>query len=377
MKTFFNWIKTRSFAENINQYLKQHKNQDFVQKAKQIADLAIKKYHYPNELFNFISYDALNFLIRHIEEDGEELEDLNSYVNIWDRDYEPIVYILERLKKGPYPQINNLTYIKTQFSKDEDEFWNNPQTHQNLKQNLDQKKSGITTIIQLNGGWKWVSLNKGACDTEAEKMGHCGNVPSQQPGDNILSLRDPKGNPHLTFIVNNKILGESKGKNNEKPVPKYHKAIVQLLLSPYIEKIRGGGYEPEHNFKLSDLSEEDQKIVLAKKPDIVMHEEQQPGQPQQPQQIMIFSCKNFNEFNKMFINYFRKDLGFDMLNYVEDEELMPHLEHTRDAGCYIVMHPDKIELWCENLERETKENKIQELRQNRFTNFKNMIAKFK
>jgi len=114
-------------------------------------------------------------------------------------------------------------------------------------------------------GWKWVSLDKKTCEREGETMGHCGNSAGHN-GDNILSLRDPHDIPHLTFINNKGVLGEMKGRGNSKPSEKYHPAIIKLLLSNHIGTIEGGGYSPQNNFSLRDLTPEQQKMLLDKKP---------------------------------------------------------------------------------------------------------------
>ena len=116
-------------------------------------------------------------------------------------------------------------------------------------------------------GWKWANLERGYCSAEAEAMGHCGNSGARD-GDNIMSLRDPEGYAHLTFIINNKTLGEMKGRANSKPVERYHPAIVALLKSEYVDTIRGGGYAPENNFAFGDLSPKLQKDVKKVKPHI-------------------------------------------------------------------------------------------------------------
>lgn len=114
-------------------------------------------------------------------------------------------------------------------------------------------------------GWKWVSLERGYCSDEAEAMGHCGNQGARE-GDNILSLRDPEGYAHLTFIVNSKLLGEAKGRGNTKPSKKYHPAIMALLKSPWVDSIKGGGYKPENNFSFEDLNQKQQQVVSKTKP---------------------------------------------------------------------------------------------------------------
>lgn len=118
-------------------------------------------------------------------------------------------------------------------------------------------------------GWYWAHLYKPSCSDEARAMGHCGNVGQEKAGDNILSLRDPKNYPHLTFIINNGVLGEMKGKGNSKPSKKYFPAIIKLLQSPIVKRIEGGGYNPQGNFQFSDLDEKIQEKILKEKPGIV------------------------------------------------------------------------------------------------------------
>lgn len=112
-------------------------------------------------------------------------------------------------------------------------------------------------------GWKWVSLGCRHSPAEAAAAGHCGNS-GGYGGDNIVSLRDPQNNVHLTFIVNTKTgaLGEAKGINNQKPGRQYHPAIVALLLSGYVDARRKrNGYQPENDFVLDDLDKEIRSII--------------------------------------------------------------------------------------------------------------------
>ena len=101
-------------------------------------------------------------------------------------------------------------------------------------------------------------------------MGHCGNEATgpTRPDDRILSLRRRvvvKGTeylePHLTFILGEDgLLGEMKGRGNDKPAPQYHPYIVRLLeQADLVRGIVGGGYMPEHNFSLDDLPPEQQE----------------------------------------------------------------------------------------------------------------------
>ena len=121
-------------------------------------------------------------------------------------------------------------------------------------------KNGTEKVLIDFGKIAWYDLGKGSCGDEADAMGHCGNQPSEKPGDRVFSLRtkvDVDGKtyfkPHLTFIYNDGFLGEMKGRANEKPAERYHQYIFELLKLPIIEGVIGGGYEPEHNFELDDL----------------------------------------------------------------------------------------------------------------------------
>jgi len=139
----------------------------------------------------------------------------------------------------------------------------------------------ITPIIDYKNGWIWYSLNKEYCRLEGGAMGHCGNTAAWTSGDTVLSLRFVKnvngvlyGRPSLTFIRHgNGYLGETKGRANEKPNSKYHDMIVDLLLTKnggefYIQGIEGGGYAPEKNFAVSDLSPQLKQKLLTTRPEL-------------------------------------------------------------------------------------------------------------
>ncbi len=127
------------------------------------------------------------------------------------------------------------------------------------------------TIAELPNGWKWVMLSAAYCRKEGEAMGHCGNMAVPKPDDRVLSLRQPaegdNWSAHLTFIWNkNGVLGEMKGRNNSKPSRKYHEAIIALLQQDMILIVAGGGYNPQNNFHLADLTPEQQLALYTEKP---------------------------------------------------------------------------------------------------------------
>lgn len=131
-------------------------------------------------------------------------------------------------------------------------------------------------VVKFPDGSAWVDLGVAGCKEEGRAMGHCGNDPTQRSGQTVLSYRTPStdknGNPawkpHLTFILdtNTGLIGEMKGRNNNKPDKKYHEIIMELLRQPFIKGIAGGGYKPENNFRLSDLDEDNFDEMIAMKP---------------------------------------------------------------------------------------------------------------
>jgi len=144
-------------------------------------------------------------------------------------------------------------------------------------------KSEVTTIIEFPDGSAWVNLNRSSCSLEADAMGHCGNTASNRSYETVLSYRtpvnehgrprDPKDGgthwrPRLTFILHKEtgMLGEMKGRANNKPKDELHPFIIALLRSDLVKGITGGGYAPENNFEMSDLDPEVAAALIKEKP---------------------------------------------------------------------------------------------------------------
>ena len=131
-------------------------------------------------------------------------------------------------------------------------------------------------IMKFPDGFMWVNLDREFCRIEGDAMGHCGNSASHKYGDRVFSLRklvEENGQtfvrPSLTFIVDGyDMIGEMKGRNNQKPDKKYHPYIVALLKSRVITGIKGGGYMPQNNFSINDLPEETRTELLSLKPEL-------------------------------------------------------------------------------------------------------------
>jgi hypothetical protein len=162
----------------------------------------------------------------------------------------------------PIPEIQNFIFTNQKYEEILQIFRDFEYTWRTETKGLVAPKDGDKIVVKFNDNTAWWLLARGACKEEAEAMGHCGNVPSQKSGERILSFRSLKQEnmwkPHLTFILDKDgKIGEAKGRGNEKPTEKYHPYIAKLLMkSDLIKGIKGGGYRPENNFKLSDLSDE-------------------------------------------------------------------------------------------------------------------------
>ena len=144
-----------------------------------------------------------------------------------------------------------------------------------------QERSGVIPhddedkpYIEFTDGFAWILLDRPYCEDEGEAMGHCGNRGSPANGDRILSLRkkvmidnELHWRPSLTFILHSDgMLGEMKGRGNDKPAEKYHRYIISLLESDIVKGIQGGGYMPENNFSMTDLKPEEADALMEKKP---------------------------------------------------------------------------------------------------------------
>lgn len=131
-------------------------------------------------------------------------------------------------------------------------------------------------IMRFPNGLAWYDLGRSACDKEGKAMGHGGNAYRRGSGDTLLSLRRNTDlnearhhHPVLTFVLDkNGLLGEMKGKFNDKPSQDYFNEIVALLKSPLVHGIKGGGYKPENNFSLNDLDPEVRNELLEAKPEL-------------------------------------------------------------------------------------------------------------
>ena len=125
--------------------------------------------------------------------------------------------------------------------------------------------------MEFDDGFYWIDLETTYCSDEADAMGHCGNT---DKGTTLYSLRDRKKQPHITVSIDDKegVIYQMKGKNNKKPIDKYHPYIVDLLINDDLEvPIKGFGseYLKAEDFNPNeDLHIDLEKKLLEKRPDI-------------------------------------------------------------------------------------------------------------
>jgi hypothetical protein len=123
-----------------------------------------------------------------------------------------------------------------------------------------------TILMTFDDGYYWIDLETNSCEDEANAMGHCGI----SNGTTLYSLRCNQ-KPVITAAIDEDVMNivQMKGKQNKKPLDKYHKYIVELLCSPnvssdvkllnkdlHIQGIIPAEYLPENDFELQDLSED-------------------------------------------------------------------------------------------------------------------------
>ena len=153
-------------------------------------------------------------------------------------------------------------------------------------------------VYSCPDGWGWYKIIEGRSKQEAIAMHHCGNEGGKQ-ADVMYSLREPvphpsgtRLKPHLTFIVNNGMIGEAKGFANEKPDSLFHGYIEEFLKMKDIRGIVGGGYMPENNFQFFDLPKPERMGVLDEKPDFRFDPVGEGGNPI----LKVSENKNWRHF---------------------------------------------------------------------------------
>jgi len=197
-------------------------------------------------------------------------QEASAFKNYWalqSYDIDHMVAMLEQI-----PTWNNHVWVEPPYNLHR-VFADMEQTWQENRKQIVTPQSKDEVVIDMGDGTGWVFLDRASCDAEGAAMGHCGNSPRSGSTDRILSFRSFQAGgdhkPHMTFILEeNGFLGEMRGRSNKSPHPKYHNAIVKLLLHPMIKGIGRARWEgfQAGNFKISDLEPRLQDYLLKKKP---------------------------------------------------------------------------------------------------------------
>ena len=133
-----------------------------------------------------------------------------------------------------------------------------------------QVEGDAEVIHTFNNGYYWVDNHDSDCKIEGDAMGHCGSTRA----DTILSLRSPKGEPHISVAFDyDGTYTQAKGKGNNKPAEKYHRYMEWLFTNGgdyQIKKYRPE-YQKESDYTIEDLPENIREDVLNKYPSIDPH----------------------------------------------------------------------------------------------------------
>lgn len=125
-----------------------------------------------------------------------------------------------------------------------------------------------TVIHKFADGCYWINTHKSFDADEASSAQHCGKATRDDMV--LVSLRNNKKEVLVTFDYDEKTkeVIEFKGKNNTKPVAKYYPYIIWLLSQKNIvhQLNTYEGFKPENNFHLSDLTADEQEMVINSNP---------------------------------------------------------------------------------------------------------------
>ena len=172
---------------------------------------------------------------------------------------------LEHYYNYDLPKINNLPVVNYSLEEVLGRF-------EDIEKELQEGSKGIIPVNKVGDAeeilvcsdtnYVWFDLHTLSCREESKAMGHCGADPT---GDTLFSLREKKllGNkligwkPHVTatFHEDEKRLSQVKGRENKKPIEKYHPFIVELIENGLVEDFGGGSYLSTNDFGWGDISD--------------------------------------------------------------------------------------------------------------------------
>lgn len=188
----------------------------------------------------------------------------------WSNFSPKIQYVLDWVNSFDYknlkPEERNITKLTFDEAYKKSDKW-----HNSLKAGGVIEEEHGEVLMTFDDGFYWIDLETSYDRDEADAMGHCGNT---DKGDTLYSLRDRKKSPHITSAIDkeNGIVYQMKGRNNKKPISKYHLYIVALLSNDDLEyPLKGFGieYDKDNDFNPSeDLTPELLSKLKEKRPNI-------------------------------------------------------------------------------------------------------------
>jgi len=196
---------------------------------------------------------------KELESELEEIVDMWFNPNPWDVEESDnfISVIVDWLKSPLREDKVDLNQFKTlDDASDVAQAW-----HDNLKATGIVHNEQGKVLMTFDDGYYWIDLETTSDKAEGEAMGHCGDTTN---GTTLYSLRKNQS-PHVTMAINenDKLITQCKGRNNKKLIKKYHKYIVDLMMSDNFPadsfKLE---YDTGDDFSINDLDKELYKKII-------------------------------------------------------------------------------------------------------------------
>ena len=200
-------------------------------------------------------------------------------------------------------------------------------------------------IKKFDDGFYWIDLETSSSPEEAKAMGHCG---TSHTADTLISLRNRTNagiRPHVTIAVNYddndiptySILKQIKGKENKKPIEKYHKYIVDIICDKdiFVDPKMKFEYNTNDDFHLFDLTDENLiNKVIKEIPELFLSE---PFFNVPEDKIKKF-CENNPEIIENCTDQYNL-IKFIKMGLINNKEL---LEKIQPKLTDLVIHNDKL-----------------------------------
>lgn len=267
MKVLKIWIINREM-DNLKSHSDFYQNDPGYLYLKKLYDREIRKIEgkieggHVENILGLVSREALTFLEHFFDSQLSNLPEI--------RNYEIAFKTWETIRR-------ELNEIEEKYASSEDATDSFP-PHRVMSFQIELQDGWVVFYrIEGNNRFRWLdtvsssSRRLALAMSDTGGVGHCGTC--QRPSSSILVLAEfldeDRFVPHLTFELSaRKEILQAKGYKNGKPSPRYHDMIVEMILNTDVERIKGGNYKPETDFKFEDLSSENQEKILEAKPDI-------------------------------------------------------------------------------------------------------------